>query len=602
MIASLKIGPRLGLSSGITVAFILLISVVSYLRINTISTDMSVLTNDRLPKVVVSNQLAKTGADIESAVNYAVLASFLKNDADAERHLERVGAALAEQKQDIEKRRESIKSERGKALLGQVESGAEGLAKVQRDVADLLRAHRTDEAGTQSIGKLRDANVAFGKALENLIEFQTNLAQEQGKYSAELAATTGTEIAVLAVAALLLAVLMGYLVTRSITGPTNQVVVAAKKMAVGDFDFELKSDARDEIGEVVRAVSDVQAAVRGLKLELVRLTEASRQGLLSERGKTEQFMGDYSAIVGGTNTMLDAILLPIGEGNRILAQVSAGKIDELIAQTYQGDHEKMKIAVNNVATTIQGLHREFARLTEASKQGLLSERGKPERFQGAYAEIIRGTNAMLDAILLPIGEGNRVLRLISGGDLRESVQIECHGDHQRMKDAVNGVHSWLTELIAYVTRIANGDMDATMNKASQDDQIHEWLVMMKTNINALIRDAATLSNAAIEGRLEVRADASKHQGGYREIIQGVNGMFDAVVNPLTEVMRVMAAVEQGDLTQHIDAEYRGQLKKLCDNVNNTVSRLAQTITDVNGTADSLADATAQVSSTAQSLS
>ena len=40
--------------------------------------------------------------------------------------------------------------------------------------------------------------------------------------------------------------------------------------------------------------------------------------------------------------MLDAILLPIGEGNRILAQVSNGKIDELIAQTYKGDHEKMK--------------------------------------------------------------------------------------------------------------------------------------------------------------------------------------------------------------------------------------------------------------------
>ena len=46
--------------------------------------------------------------------------------------------------------------------------------------------------------------------------------------------------------------------------------------------------------------------------------------------------------------MLDAILLPIGEGNRILAQISNGKIDELIAQTYKGDHEKMKQAVNNV--------------------------------------------------------------------------------------------------------------------------------------------------------------------------------------------------------------------------------------------------------------
>jgi methyl-accepting chemotaxis protein len=43
--------------------------------------------------------------------------------------------------------------------------------------------------------------------------------------------------------------------------------------------------------------------------------------------------GAYAEIVLGVNAMLDAILLPIGEGNRILAQVSAGKIDELIAQT-----------------------------------------------------------------------------------------------------------------------------------------------------------------------------------------------------------------------------------------------------------------------------
>ena len=59
----------------------------------------------------------------------------------------------------------------------------------------------------------------------------------------------------------------------------------------------------------------------------------------------------------GVNAMLDAILLPIGEGNRILAQISSGKIDELIAQTYKGDHEKMKQAVNNVAVVLQACRR-----------------------------------------------------------------------------------------------------------------------------------------------------------------------------------------------------------------------------------------------------
>ena len=142
-------------------------------------------------------------------------------------------------------------------------------------------------------------------------------------------------------------------------------------------------------------------------------------------------------MVEGVNAMLDAILLPIGEGNRILAQVSSGKIDELIAQTYKGDHEKMKQAVNNVAVVLQTLQKEMARLTDASKEGQLSERGKPEQFQGAYAEIVRGVNAMLDAILLPIGEGNRILAQISTGKIDELIAQTYKGDHEKMKQAVN---------------------------------------------------------------------------------------------------------------------------------------------------------------------
>jgi methyl-accepting chemotaxis protein len=262
------------------------------------------------------------------------------------------------------------------------------------------------------------------------------------------------------------------------------------------------------------------------------LIKASAEGKLGTRADGSKHQGDYRKIVEGVNEMLDAILLPIGEGNRILAQISNGKIDELIAQTYKGDHEKMKQAVNNVAAVLQGLQKELARLTEASREGLLSERGKPEQFQGAYAGIVKGVNEMLDAILLPIGEGNRILGLVRGGNLREKIEIACKGDHEKMKQAVNGVHDWLNELIAYVTKIANGDMTASMAKASDKDQIHEWLVLLKNNIHALAADAAALAKAASEGRVGIRADASKHQGDYRKIIEGVNSTLDAIVEPL----------------------------------------------------------------------
>jgi methyl-accepting chemotaxis protein len=101
--------------------------------------------------------------------------------------------------------------------------------------------------------------------------------------------------------------------------------------------------------------------VQGLQKELMRADRgfAGRAAIRSRQ--TENFQGAYADIVRGVNAMLDAILLPIGEGNRILAQISNGKIDELIAHTYKGDHEKMKLAVNNVGTVVQGLQKELAR-------------------------------------------------------------------------------------------------------------------------------------------------------------------------------------------------------------------------------------------------
>ena len=269
-----------------------------------------------------------------------------------------------------------------------------------------------------------------------------------------------------------------------------------------------------------------------LQEEIARLVQASNDGRLTERGRADQFEGSNRKVVEGVNRILDAILLPIGEGNRILAQISAGQIDEVIAQTYSGDHEKMKLAVNNVAGVLQGLQKEIGKLTVASREGLLTERGKPEQFQGAFAGIVTNVNEMLDAILLPIGEGNRVLLQIRGGNLREKVEIACKGDHEKMKNAINGVHGWLSDLVTFITKIANGDLNASVAKASDQDQIHEWLLMLRTNIHALINDTDMLAKGVAEGRVGTRIDASKHLGDYRKIVQGVNQTLEAIVAPL----------------------------------------------------------------------
>ena len=249
-------------------------------------------------------------------------------------------------------------------------------------------------------------------------------------------------------------------------GPLNVSAEYVDRISKGDIPPKITDNYNGDFNEIKNNLNNCIDNIRALVAEAAMLVKAAGEGQLGTRADATKHQGDYRKIVEGVNEMLDAILLPIGEGNRILAQISNGRIDELIAQTYKGDHEKMKQAVNNVAVVLQGLQKELGRLTEASREGQLSERGKPEQFQGAYAGIVKGVNEMLDAILLPIGEGNRILALVRGGNLREKIEIACKGDHEKMKQAVNGVHDWLNDLIAYVTKIANGDMSASMAKAS----------------------------------------------------------------------------------------------------------------------------------------
>jgi methyl-accepting chemotaxis protein len=177
------------------------------------------------------------------------------------------------------------------------------------------------------------------------------------------------------------------------------------------------------------------------------------------------------------------------------------------------------------------LKQEILRLVGAARDGHLTERGRTESFAGENRRVIEGVNEMLDAILLPIGESNRILTLISGGILRERVEIACKGDHEQMKNSVNGLQSWLTDLVGFVTKIAHGDMTASMGKASEQDQVHEWLVLLKTNLEALVTDGRLITHAAGEGKLGVRSDC-RYLGAYRKVVEGFNQTLDIIVEPL----------------------------------------------------------------------
>ena len=67
----------------------------------------------------------------------------------------------------------------------------------------------------------------------------------------------------------------------------------------------------------------------------------------------------------------------------------------------------------------------------------------------------------------------------------------------------------------------------------------------KLAINAMMADAMMLSQAAVEGKLATRADASKYQGDYRKVVEGVNSTLDAVIGPLNVAAKYVDDMSNG---------------------------------------------------------
>ncbi len=298
--------------------------------------------------------------------------------------------------------------------------------------------------------------------------------------------------------------------------------VAMLSKAAVEGNLGARADVARHQGEyanIVQGVNQTLDAVVGplkaMTADIAMLSREAVEGNLSARADLSKHQFEFGEIMRGVNAMLDAVLLPIGEGNRILAQISNGKIDELIAQTYKGDHEKMKQAVNNVGLVLQGLQKELSRLTEACKDGKLTERGRQDRFEGAYAQIVTGVNAILDAVITPLNVAANYVDRISKGDMPPQITDVYHGEFNNIKNNLNALIVAMNDVTHAAEEIAQGNLTVAVRERSSQDKLMQALISMVAglirtvnDIRAIAGEVSSASSSISQASVEVSNGAS----------------------------------------------------------------------------------------------
>jgi methyl-accepting chemotaxis protein len=315
----------------------------------------------------------------------------------------------------------------------------------------------------------------------------------------------------------------------AVIGPLNMAANYIDRISKGDVPVKITDTYN---GDFNILKNNLNACIDGLG-GLVEANTVLQKMAVNDYSL--QVDGKYEGVFASVALAVNDVKARIGHIQSTIKDVSQGDLHELPASKKIGrrsEGDELMPALILMMENIKALVDDVNLLTLAAVDGKLSTRADASKHQGEYRNVVAGVNDTLDAIVLPVNESIHILRQLANGNLRDKVEIACKGDHEKMKNAVNSLHQALTGMIVYITKIANGDLTSSMTKVSDDDQFTEWFILLKTNIEALIADATMLATASAEGKLNVRADASKHRGDYRKIIEGVNQTLAAVIEPL----------------------------------------------------------------------
>ncbi|HTP49823.1 MAG TPA: methyl-accepting chemotaxis protein [Anaeromyxobacteraceae bacterium] len=397
----------------------------------------------------------------------------------------------------------------------------------------------------------------------------------------------------------------------------------------------------------------VDRAIAALVGEASKMTSAATRGELEVRGDEKALPTEFRPVVQGMNATLDAFVPALRLSIHYVDQVSRGEVPARIEEPYQGEFKRMKDSWNELTAVLQRRSEDVRGLTEAAVAGRLHVRADPGRYRGHDAELIAGINALLDRVVEPLDAAAAYVDRLSKGDVPPPFTTPWAGDLDLLRESLNRCSSAVGALVAdahmlvraaaegrlstradasrhhgdfrLIVQGVNDTLDAVIGPlnvaarcvsdiargaippkiaetyAGDFNAIKDNLNRCIEAVNALVADANVLATAAVEGRLDTRVEAGRHEGDFRKVVDGVNRTLDALLAPVKDATLILERLAEGDLTARVDSAYRGDHARVKQALNKTAGALNRAMVDVARAVDQVSSASSQIAQSSQAV-
>ena len=292
------------------------------------------------------------------------------------------------------------------------------------------------------------------------------------------------------------------------------------------------------------------------------MSDAHNAGDIDALIAVEKFENAYQIMAKGVNEMVQGHITVKKKAMACIAEFGKGNFEAPL-EKFPGKKAFINDTIEEVRSKLKALIVDTDVLAQAAVKGQLATRADAGKHGGDFRKIVEGVNATLDAVIGPLNVSADYVDKISKGNIPAKITDNYNGDFNTIKNNLNTC------------------IDA---------------------VGALVADANMLAQAAVEGKLATRANAAKHGGDFRKIVEGVNATLDAVIGPLTEVGQVLDKLAGGDLTAQVVNEYAGDFGRLRKAVNALATQVREAIQQIGANAASLVSAAEELNKVSQQMS
>lgn len=335
MFRNMKIGIRLGLGFGVIGVLMAAVLVLSVTALEKLNANVDEIVNKTYPKTVIANNIIDALSTGTMALRNMLI---VQQDRQLEVEREKVKAASKSITENMETLEASVYLPRGQELFKSMKDERVIFSQSFGHFLKLTGEGSMAEAASHMVHDVQPKQDSYVASIRALIDFQNELVVKSGIEAEAQYEEARTLIVGLSAAALLLACIIAFWVTRSVTRPLARAVGVANSIAAGDLTTNIQVNSRDETGQLLAAMKDMVTKI-GQVIGEVRGSADSLSSASEEVSATAQSMSqatsEQAASVEETSATLEQSTASINQ-NAENARVTDGMASKATREATEG--------------------------------------------------------------------------------------------------------------------------------------------------------------------------------------------------------------------------------------------------------------------------